>query len=64
MAIRQYFDSMDQRDRKICLIPVSAHGTNPATAHMANFQVVPVESDKHGNINYKDLSAKVYRIYI
>nr|CAD2200260.1 unnamed protein product [Meloidogyne enterolobii] len=45
----------------ICLIPVSAHGTNPATAHMANFKVVPVESDKHGNINFKDLSAKCER---
>lgn len=41
---------------------MSAHGTNPATAHMANFKVVPVESDKHGNINYKDLASKVMDI--
>lgn len=41
------------------MIPTSAHGTNPASAHLANFRVCPVISDKHGNINYKDLSAKV-----
>ncbi|VDM75407.1 unnamed protein product, partial [Strongylus vulgaris] len=43
---------------KVCLIPTSAHGTNPASAHMANMKVVAVTSDKHGNINYKDLAAK------
>uniref|UniRef100_A0A914H3A8 Glycine cleavage system P protein n=1 Tax=Globodera rostochiensis TaxID=31243 RepID=A0A914H3A8_GLORO len=58
LAIRKYFESKGEARRRICLIPVSAHGTNPATAHMANFRVVPVESDKHGNINYKDLAAK------
>uniref|UniRef100_A0A915M839 glycine dehydrogenase (aminomethyl-transferring) n=1 Tax=Meloidogyne javanica TaxID=6303 RepID=A0A915M839_MELJA len=58
LAIRSYFHSRGESQRNICLIPVSAHGTNPATAHMANFKVVPVESDKHGNINFKDLSAK------
>ena len=41
------------------MIPSSAHGTNPASAQLANFKVCPVDSDKHGNINYKDLSAKV-----
>ncbi|KAL3078902.1 hypothetical protein niasHS_014684 [Heterodera schachtii] len=58
LAIRKYFEAKGETQRKICLIPISAHGTNPATAHMSNFRVVPVESDKHGNINYKDLSAK------
>nr|CAD2190063.1 unnamed protein product [Meloidogyne enterolobii] len=61
LAIRSYFHSRGEGQRNICLIPVSAHGTNPATAHMANFKVVPVESDKHGNINFKDLSAKCER---
>uniref|UniRef100_A0A914NPZ5 glycine dehydrogenase (aminomethyl-transferring) n=2 Tax=Meloidogyne TaxID=189290 RepID=A0A914NPZ5_MELIC len=61
LAIRGYFHSKGESQRNICLIPVSAHGTNPATAHMANFKVVPVESDKHGNINFKDLSAKCER---
>lgn len=37
---------------------MSAHGTNPASAQLAGFKVLPVESDRHGNINYKDLSAK------
>lgn len=46
-------------DFKICLIPTSAHGTNPASAHMASMKVIPVESDRHGNISYQDLSAKV-----
>ncbi|CAK5080083.1 unnamed protein product [Meloidogyne enterolobii] len=61
LAIRGYFHSKGESQRNICLIPVSAHGTNPATAHMANFKVVPVESDKHGNINFRDLSDKCER---
>lgn len=44
---------------KICLIPTSAHGTNAASAQMANFKVCPIEADKHGNISYKNLAAKV-----
>uniref|UniRef100_A0A0N4Z659 Glycine cleavage system P protein n=1 Tax=Parastrongyloides trichosuri TaxID=131310 RepID=A0A0N4Z659_PARTI len=58
LAIKGYLKSIGQENRKICLIPSSAHGTNPASASMANFKVVPVESDRHGNINYKDLSMK------
>jgi glycine dehydrogenase len=58
LAIREYLASIGQEQRKICLIPTSAHGTNPASAQLANFKVCPVESDKHGNINYKDLTAK------
>jgi len=49
------------RGRDICLIPVSAHGTNPASAVIAGFRVVPVECDKHGNINLEDLQAKAAR---
>ncbi|CAD5212806.1 unnamed protein product [Bursaphelenchus okinawaensis] len=59
LAIRGYHESIDQAQRNICLIPMSAHGTNPASAQLAGFKVQVVESDKHGNINYKDLAAKV-----
>uniref|UniRef100_A0A7E4V1I6 Glycine cleavage system P protein n=1 Tax=Panagrellus redivivus TaxID=6233 RepID=A0A7E4V1I6_PANRE len=59
LAIKGYLESIGQEQRKICLIPTSAHGTNPASAHLANFEVKVVESDRHGNINFKDLSAKV-----
>nr|CDJ93601.1 Glycine cleavage system P-protein domain containing protein [Haemonchus contortus] len=58
LTIRKYHISNGQEQRNVCLIPTSAHGTNPASAHMANMRVVVVESDKHGNINYKDLAAK------
>ncbi|KAI1726951.1 glycine cleavage system p-protein [Ditylenchus destructor] len=58
LAIKGYLESTGQEQKKICLIPTSAHGTNPASAQLANFKVCPVESDKHGNVNYKDLSAK------
>ncbi|VDN55301.1 unnamed protein product [Dracunculus medinensis] len=62
LAIRNYLDSVGQQNRDvraICLIPTSAHGTNPASAHMANMKVVAVDVDRHGNISFKDLSAKV-----
>ncbi|VDL74995.1 unnamed protein product [Nippostrongylus brasiliensis] len=59
LAIRKFHINAGQEQRNVCLIPTSAHGTNPASAHMANMRVVVVESDKHGNINYKDLAAKV-----
>ncbi|MFO6484092.1 hypothetical protein ACLBR5_08405 [Escherichia coli] len=42
----------------MCLIPASAHGTNPASAHMAGMQVVVVACDKNGNIDLTDLRAK------
>ncbi|CAI2345148.1 unnamed protein product [Caenorhabditis sp. 36 PRJEB53466] len=58
LAIRNYLIHKGQEQRNICLIPTSAHGTNPASAHMANMKVVVVDSDHHGNINYKDLAAK------
>ncbi|KHN85426.1 Glycine dehydrogenase [decarboxylating], mitochondrial [Toxocara canis] len=61
LAIRNYLHSIGEEQRDICLIPVSAHGTNPASAHMAGMKVVVVDSDRHGNINYRDLTAKVER---
>lgn len=58
LAIRHYQASQGERSRNICLIPSSAHGTNPASAHMAGLEVVVVECDKSGNIDVADLSAK------
>ncbi len=58
LAIRRYHDSRGETDRKACLIPVSAHGTNPASAVMAGFEVVPVACDREGNIDTADLAAK------
>ena len=51
MAIKKYHESRGEGDRNICLIPVSAHGTNPATAVMSGMKVVPIPSDAQGNID-------------
>jgi glycine dehydrogenase len=59
LAIRKYHQANRQFERDICLIPVSAHGTNPASAAMAGMRVVPVKCDiKTGNLDIKDLKAK------
>jgi glycine dehydrogenase len=58
LAIRAYHESRGQGHRTACLIPVSAHGTNPASAVMAGFKVVPVACDELGNIDVADLVAK------
>jgi glycine dehydrogenase len=58
LAIRGYHESRGQGHRNICLIPTSAHGTNPATATMAGMTVVPVACDQQGNIDVADLRAK------
>src|SRR5690606_37363876 len=58
LAIRRYHESRGASDRKVCLIPVSAHGTNPASAVMAGFEVVAVACDREGNIDLADLAAK------
>lgn len=58
MAIRAYLHSKGQTQRDVCLIPVSAHGTNPASAVMAGMRVVVVSSDEKGNVDLKDLTAK------
>ncbi|KAK1828614.1 glycine cleavage system P-protein-domain-containing protein [Podospora conica] len=61
-AIRRYHQANGQGDRNICLIPVSAHGTNPASAAMAGMQVVPIQCDaKTGNLDLADLEAKCER---
>jgi len=58
LVIREYQKQRGQGHRNICLIPVSAHGTNPASAVMAGFQVVAVACDDQGNIDVADLRAK------
>lgn len=58
LAIRQYHFARGEGHRHICLIPVSAHGTNPASAVMAGFKVIPVMCDSNGNIDKSDLRAK------
>jgi glycine dehydrogenase len=58
MVIRAYQEERGQGQRNICLIPVSAHGTNPASAVIAGLKVVPVACDSHGNIDLQDLEAK------
>jgi glycine dehydrogenase len=58
LAIREYHASRGQAARNICLIPTSAHGTNPASAVMAGFKVVPVACLKDGDIDLADLRAK------
>jgi glycine dehydrogenase len=58
LAIRAYHASRGEGQRTICLIPSSAHGTNPASAAMAGLQVVVVGCDRDGNIDIADLQAK------
>jgi glycine dehydrogenase len=59
LVIRAYHESRGEGRRSVCLIPTSAHGTNPASAVMAGFSVVPVACDSSGNIDIPDLKAKV-----
>lgn len=61
LAIRKYHESIDQGQRNICLIPSSAHGTNPASAAMMGMKIVIVECDSDGNVSIDDLKAKAER---
>jgi glycine dehydrogenase len=58
LAIRRYHESRNEGGRNLCLIPSSAHGTNPASAQMAGMEVVVVACDKQGNIDLHDLRVK------
>jgi len=58
LVIRQYHEHRGESHRDVCLIPVSAHGTNPASAVMAGLSVMAVACDKEGNIDLADLRAK------
>lgn len=60
LAIRRYHESMGQDERNVCLIPRSAHGTNPATAQMMGMKVVVVATDDNGNVDIDDLKAKCH----
>jgi glycine dehydrogenase len=57
-VIRAYHESRGEEHRNICLIPTSAHGTNPASAVMAGMKVVPINCDDDGNIDVADLKGK------
>ncbi len=59
MTIRAYHESRGEGHRNICIIPASAHGTNPASAVMAGMQVVVTQTDEQGNIDVNDLEEKV-----
>ncbi|KAG4080811.1 hypothetical protein HA402_009982 [Bradysia odoriphaga] len=59
LAIRGYHEANGQPQRNVCLIPSSAHGTNPASAQLAGMDVLVVASDTHGNVDVADLRAKV-----
>src|SRR5690606_37731983 len=59
LAIRAYHRAQGQHQRNVCLIPASAHGTNPASAHMAGMDVVVVASDENGNVDVNDLQRRI-----
>jgi len=61
LAIRAYHASRGEAGRDVCLIPSSAHGTNPATAQMAGMRVVVVDCDARGNVDVADLQSKAER---
>jgi glycine dehydrogenase len=58
MIIRKYHESRGEGHRNVCLIPSSAHGTNPASAHFAGMEVVVVKCDENGNVDITDLREK------
>jgi glycine dehydrogenase len=59
LAIRHYYQARREGHRNVCLIPSSAHGTNPASAQMANMEVVVVKCDAQGNVDLLDLDARL-----
>ncbi len=61
LVIKAYHESRGQANRTVCLIPQSAHGTNPASAVMAGMQVVVVKTDANGNIDVDDMRSKAAR---
>lgn len=58
-AIMSYLESKDQMNRNVCLIPLSAHGTNPASAQMAGMNVVPIKTKTDGTIDMDDVRSKI-----
>ena len=64
LAIQEYHRSNGDTNRNVCLIPTSAHGTNPASAVMAGMKIVPVKCDDEGNIDLKDLEKQALMNYL
>ncbi|MCW8091573.1 aminomethyl-transferring glycine dehydrogenase [Alteromonas sp. ASW11-130] len=62
LAIQNYHESRGEGHRNVCLIPSSAHGTNPASAQMVSMKVVVVACDKNGNVDLNDLRAKAEQV--
>ena len=58
MLIRKFHEKNNETNRNVCLIPSSAHGTNPASAQMVGMKVVVVKCDEHGNVDFEDLKKK------
>ena len=58
MVIKKYHENNGDRNRNVCLIPSSAHGTNPASAQMVGMKVVVIKCDEHGNVDIEDLKEK------
>ena len=59
MVIKKFHETNNEPHRNICLIPSSAHGTNPASAKMAGMKIIIIKCDEQGNIDYEDLKIKV-----
>ena len=58
MVIKNYHENNGDKNRNVCLIPSSAHGTNPASAQMVGMKVVVIKCDEHGNVDIEDLKEK------
>lgn len=58
MAIKKYHHSKGDTHRNICLVPTSAHGTNPATAILCGMKIIPVSCDENGNIKLEEVKEK------
>ena len=61
-SIMSYLEHKGETGRNVCLIPISAHGTNPASAQMAGMKVVPIECEADGSVSMTDLHKKVTRL--
>jgi len=59
MAIMAYLENKGEKQRDVCLIPLSAHGTNPASAQMAGMKVVPIKCSADGAVDMSDIRAKI-----
>ena len=64
LAIRKYHESRGEGHRNVCLIPRSAHGTNPASAQMADMRVVVTNCDEQGNVDFEDLKKKAEALVV